>query len=276
MENTFLAREIQEITHGDYIPKQKFTYKKALLKKQKDINKHTEFSRLSTFELFNLKKYDKEIGNILKTRSFYEIIAYFQSIPILKDKLYYWNPKRDINDPLSFLMSVFSENDLLEKIKAAKSKSLIFYTKGFINFESMLEERMNLGDLKVLERDIFYFHKYWTSKKGKLYIFNECLSEYNIDIRHTRKTIDVEQRIITHPYWCDDICPTNWLFIRLPTSKSFEFSPVSCFSFFEVEVDKRVFTVTFLQFKGLIEKDKKYEAFWNSFSVRYDEELELI
>lgn len=275
MENTLLLREKDEILNGDFRPHQKFSYKKALLKKQKTISQKIDYKSMSTFELFDLKKYNEDVSEAIKNRPFYEIIAYFQSIPQLKDKLYYWSPRREINDPLSLLTSIYSEETLLEKLKGAKCKSLIFYTKGFRNFESMLEQRMNIGDLKVLERDLFFFQKYWTTKKGRLSLFNDYLSKNNIIVKHTRKTIDVEHRIITHPFWCDDYCPSNWSFVRLPTSKNLEFSLISCFSFLEIEINKKMLTVTFAQFKGLVEKEKKHEPFWNSLGISYEENIEL-
>ncbi|KRH94682.1 hypothetical protein M153_1650004407 [Pseudoloma neurophilia] len=275
MESHFLLRELAEVANGDYKPHQNFSYKKYIVKLAKKNKDQVDYRTLSTSELLKSKKYNDEIGKELKTRSFLEIIDFFESIPPLKGELYYWNPKRKINDALSFLMSIFPEHEILEKMKIAKTRSLIFHSKGFKNFESMLGQRISLGDLNVLEQDLEYFSKYWTSKKGKLAAFNEYLIRHNVNIRHSRKTIDVEQRIITHPYWCDDFCSSDWSFIRLPASRTLEFALVDCFSFLEIQINNRIITVSFAQFKGLIEKDKKFETFWSTLNVKYDEEIEL-
>lgn len=277
MENSHLLREMAEIANGDLVPHHKFSYKHHLLKKNRKVREKIDYSNLSVFELFELKKYDAEIAEILKKRSFFEIIAYFQSTPILKDKLYYWNPKKEINDPLTFIISIYHENVLLEKLKAAKIKSLIFYLKGFTNFEQMIERRINLNDLKVLENDLLYFKKHWITKKGKTLNFNKYLEKFDhIKVKNNRKTIDVEQRVITHPFWCDDLCQTDWHFVKIPTSKSLEFCGVSCTSYFEIEIHERMYSISFNQFKGLVEKDKNYEQFWAKLGVKYDEEIELV
>lgn len=277
MENILFCKEMDEIKNNDFVPKNKFTYKKAILKKQKIKKKlNIDYSEKSTFDLFNFKIYEKEIIHELRKRPFIDIIAYFQSIPVLKDKLYYWNPLKMINDPLSLLMTVYTDDELIEHVKIEKCKSLIFHSKGFSNFEQMLQERINLGDLKVLDKDLFYFQKYWTIKKGKLANLNDLLLKNDVKIKHNRKTIDVYQRIITHPYWCDNVCDSSFSFIKTPALKHIDFMPVDCFSFLEIEIDQKILVVNFLQFEGLLHKDKQFEAFWNSIGVYYSETIELI
>lgn len=275
MENHFLIQEKKEIENKDFIPKRRFTLKYELLKKLKIKKVKKNYKEMSTFDLLKLKKYNSKIGNILKKRSIYEIIAYFQSIPILKDKLFYWNPFKKVNDPLSLIIEYFDEKKLLEKIKMAKCNSLIFHKKGFPNFEKMLSERINILDLKVLDKDFEFFSKHWTIKKGKLSLFFEYIQNLNIPIKHSRKTIEVCQRIITHPFWCEENCHSSFSFIKFPSSKNLEFSPISCFSFVEIEIKNKIFMVNFKQFKGLLEKDKNYEEFWKKLGVDYCENIEF-
>lgn len=271
-----INKEREQIKSGDLKPKTKFTYIHALLKSQRTKKrKEIDYTRMSTSRLLESIKYNKSLIEELKRRPFFEIIEYFESIPPLKNKLYYWHPSRKINDPLTLITKMYKQSDLLNKIRKQKCQSLIFNCTGFDHFEKMLGERMNMGDIKVLNEDYRFFEKYWMTKKGKLQEFNDYIGKFGVEISNSRKTVEVIQRIITHPYWCDDICGSKVSFLKLPSIKNLDFVVVECFSFMEIEINEKAIVVSFKEFYGLISKNRAYESLWNKLGVSYNEEIEI-
>lgn len=271
-----INKEREQILNGDYKPKSRFTYIYALLKSQKvRKRKEVDYKKLSTSKLLSSKNYNKKLVEELKTRPFKKIIKYFETISPLKNELYYWHPSRKVNDPLTLLIKVHKQSELLKKIRTEKCEALIFKCRGFDKFESMLQERINMNELRVLNEDYNFFGKFWTIKKGKMQEFYDYMGKKGAITNKNRKTIDVVQRIITHPYWCDNTCAAPFSFLKMPCMKNLDFSVVECYSFLEIEIDERTVTVSFREFNGLLKKDKKYEAVWSALGVSYSETIEI-
>ncbi|ELQ74187.1 hypothetical protein THOM_2900 [Trachipleistophora hominis] len=271
-----INKEREQILKGDYEPKSKFTYMYALLKSQKvKKRKEVDYKKMSTSKLLSSKNYTKKLIEELKQRPFKKIIKYFESIPPLKNELYYWHPSKKINDPLTLLIKMYKQNDLLKKMRVAKCEALIFKCKGFDKFEGMLQERINMNELKVLNEDYNFFGKFWITRKGKTQEFYDYACKMGAVTNKNRKTVDVVQRIITHPYWCDNTCMASFSFLKMPYVKNLDFSVVECHSFLEIEIEDRTVIVSFREFNGLLRKDKKYEAIWNALGVTYEEEIEI-
>lgn len=271
-----INKERKQIQCGNSLPKNGFTYMYGLLRSQKTKQKKTtELKQLSTTQLFEQKNYSKQLVKELATRPFVEMVAYFESIKPLKNKLFYWHPHKKINDPLSLLTRVFKPSELLKNMRAEKCRSLIFNCRGFDKFEGMLQERINIGDLKVLNEDCNFFVKYWTTKKGKLQEFYDYVEKFNVSVNRCKKNIDVIQRVITHPYWCDNNCKSSFSFLRTPNVRNLDFLAVDCFSYIEFEVENRTITVTFQEFNGLLNKDERYARLWLNFGITFLDDIEI-